>query len=508
MQRIASQVTPKIQLTITDPSMTLLHRAGMAGLWMALKRLEQEYSSPAARPGNLTWSLSNCSISLNWEGEDFKVLDWLLKQSFQITDEGLISLMGLNLQAQIIVHQGITATFLQHNKFFKSVGQAIKSVTVDGKELRVEYKKAVSYAHQDFAKHLCDQSGQLLSEMIGVVGWLYPGAVVRHSAYKETKFEEQTKYALALLFAPVACHYFVLRSDLQSQMQQYALVIPDITDLEDYAKQRWDLMNFGYEFFHASSLEDAGLKLLAYEKTRDRESLTLIRRCQVIQFGTVAWSKRQKTRTIILTIEANEKIINRYQLICNCFPDYEIVKFENKNFVLKSQLQGIIANNLANGLPWCKNLLEKTETTNLLKDINFVNPVINDINMMYNSERDMEAEKIFIKACHQALKQIYAKIYDRVKENEYARIEQENIRIISQLRRCTNARLFRKFIAEFWAKAGHVSILQEHWEKLLPLSTGMSDWQLAKDLTLIAIASYPKNEKPKAGYSTISEQKK
>jgi CRISPR-associated protein Cas8a1/Csx13 len=505
MLPMASQVTPKIQLTITDPSMTLLHRVGVGGLWMTLKRLEQEHSCPAARPGNLTWSLSNCSISLNWEGEDFKVLDWLLKQSFQINNEGLISLIGLNLQAQIIVHQGITATFLQHNKFFKSLGQAIKSVTVDDKELRIEYKKAVSYAHQDFAKHLCDKSGQLLSEMIGVVGWLYPGAVVRHSAYKQTKFEEQTKYALALLFAPVACHYFVLRSDLQSQMQQYALVIPDIRDLEYYAKQRWDLMNLGYEFFHASSLGDAGLKLIAYEKNSDRESLALIRRCQVIQFGTVAWSKRQKTRTRVLTIEANEKIINRYQLICNYFPDYEIVKFENKNFVMKSQLQGIIANNLATGLPWWKNLLEITETTDLLKDINFVNIV--DINMTYNYERDMEAEKIFIKACHQALKQIYAKIYDRVKENEYARIEQENIRIISQLRRCTNARLFRKFIAEFWAKAGHVSILQEHWEKLLPLSTGMSDWQLAKDLTLIAIASYPKNDKQKAGSSVISEQK-
>jgi hypothetical protein len=43
MQRIASQVTPKIQLTITEPSMTLLHRVGMAGLWMTLKRLEQEH---------------------------------------------------------------------------------------------------------------------------------------------------------------------------------------------------------------------------------------------------------------------------------------------------------------------------------------------------------------------------------------------------------------------------------------------------------------------------------
>ncbi|MBD2451004.1 hypothetical protein H6G76_28525 [Nostoc sp. FACHB-152] len=40
MPRIASQVTPKIHLTITQPTTTLLHRAGMAGLWMTLKQLE------------------------------------------------------------------------------------------------------------------------------------------------------------------------------------------------------------------------------------------------------------------------------------------------------------------------------------------------------------------------------------------------------------------------------------------------------------------------------------
>jgi len=46
----------------------------------------------------------------------------------------------------------------------------------------------------------------LLQEPIGIVGWLYPGAVVRHYAFKkQTQFEEIPARALALLFAPVAC---------------------------------------------------------------------------------------------------------------------------------------------------------------------------------------------------------------------------------------------------------------------------------------------------------------
>jgi CRISPR-associated protein Cas8a1/Csx13 len=234
MSEVKGAVNSKIQLNLGDPSMTLMHRAGMAGFWMTLKQLEQQYPISAERPGNLTWSLTPRSISLNWEGQDLEILDWLLKQSFQISDEGLISLTGLNSQAmdigtQVTIHQGITGTFLQHNQFFKSNGKESKSLTVDGREIVIEYNRAESYAHQHFAKHLCDEEGQLLEETIGVVSWLYPGAAVRHAAFeKQTKFEETPERALALLFSPVACQYFVLPSHSHKKRAQYALVIPEV----------------------------------------------------------------------------------------------------------------------------------------------------------------------------------------------------------------------------------------------------------------------------------------
>ena len=226
MSVVKGAVNSKIQLNLGDPSMTLMHRAGLAGLWMTLKQLEQKYSTSAQRPGNFTWSLTPRSISLNWEGQDLEILDWLLKQSFQISDEGLISLTGLNSQAmeigtQVTIHQGITGTFLQHNKFFKSTGKVSKRLPIDEIEIVAEYKKAASYAHQDFAKHLCDEQGKLLRGTIGIAGWLYPGAVVRHYAFKEeTQFEETLEQALALLFSPVACQYFVLPSHSHKKQAQ------------------------------------------------------------------------------------------------------------------------------------------------------------------------------------------------------------------------------------------------------------------------------------------------
>ncbi|PHM10216.1 type I-MYXAN CRISPR-associated Cas8a1/Cmx1 [Nostoc sp. 'Peltigera malacea cyanobiont' DB3992] len=204
MPVVASVVNPKIQLSLGDPSITWIHRAGIAGLWMTLKQLEKLYPIPAERPGNLTWLLTPRTLSLEWQGQDFVVLDWLLKQSFQINEEGLISLTGLNthsinIETQINIHLGITGTFLQHNQVFKFDGGKSWSFIVDGIEIDVEYKKAVSYAHQHFAKQLCDKQGQLFEQSIGVSGWLYPGSVVRHAAFTK-KLSLKRNHNWLLLF--------------------------------------------------------------------------------------------------------------------------------------------------------------------------------------------------------------------------------------------------------------------------------------------------------------------
>ena len=495
MSIVASVVNPKIQLNLGDPSITWIHRAGIAGLWMTLKQLEKLYPIPAERPGNLSWLLTARSISLEWQGQDFVVLDWLLKQSFQINKEGLISLTGLNtysinIETKINIHLGITGTFLQHNQVFKFDGGKSWSLIVNGRKIDIEYKKAVSYAHQHFAKQLCDKQGQLLGRSIGVAGWLYPGSVVRHVAFtKETKFEEKPQLAFALLYAPVACHYFVLRSHTKLEDTQYALVIPEVVDLEIYAQEYWNLGNLDYKDFHVSSLGDAALRFLTCETIIELATPDQVKRCQVMLFGTVIWSKQQRTRIEIAVVEATEIIDFIYKLSRLCFPECKIIKYKNKNLIISDVFTGTIADNLVKGFPWWANLYKIFKNKSLLKLIS------NDgvYKMIQNSEWNLESQKLFIKACHEALKKIYAKIYGRANEGQYAQIERENIRILSQLGRCTNAENFRKFIAEFWGRAGQLSILEKHWEQLLPLTSGIMDWKVARDLTFIALASYPKS---------------
>ena len=44
--------------------------------------------------------------------------------------------------------------------------------------------------------------------------------------------------------------------------------------------------------------------------------------------------------------------------------------------------------------------------------------------------------------------------------------------------------------ANFWSKGGIISILADHWEELMPLTTKPENWKLARDLALLALASY------------------
>ncbi|MGQ4650344.1 type I-MYXAN CRISPR-associated Cas8a1/Cmx1 [Lyngbya aestuarii] len=506
MSVVKGAVNSQIQLNLGDPSMTLMHRAGLAGLWMTLKQLEQQYPTLAERPGNFTWSLTPRSISLNWEGQDLEVLDWLLKQSFQISDEGLISLTGLNpqsmdIETQVTIHQGITGTFLQHNKFFKSNGKKEQSFKVNKKEIIVEYKRAESYAHQHFSQHLCNEQGQLLKGVIGIAGWLYPGAVARHYAFKEqTQFKETPEQALALLFAPIACQYFVLRSYSPGKRVQYALIIPEVTNLEIYARRCWDLKGCGYKNFYASSLQDAGLRFFTYETTIEIARLNQVKRCQLITFGTVDWSPQQKTRTEIVMVEVTEEVIYNYKISCDYFSENRVIQSRGKNFISTSFVRGFIADNLVRGLPWWYNFSTKINSKDLFKRVTYEREGL--YNMIQNGQWDETAQKLFVKACHEALKKTYGKIYSRTKKDEYAQFQRKAERIRAELGRCKNAAAFRQFITDFWARAGRISILEDHWEELLPLTTGMIDWKVARDLALLALASY----KPSKKTNTLSPE--
>ena len=385
---IAKAVKPKIEISLSDPAMTMLHRAGVAGLYMTFKALAKRYPTLKYRQGNFKWVLTENSISLYWEGNDYEALDWLFAESFQINGDGLISLAGLqshSRESQLATHIGIKNTFLQHNQFFKSAGDARENLVIDGLEVLIDYKKAKSYAHQHYAEQLClieklnwkriftklrlyifiyhtvigflflfgiKQGGNLERKTVGITGWLYPGAAIKHYAYKkETQFTETIERAIALLYAPVACLYFVSpKSYLHDTKTQYCLVIPEITDLESYARQRQKMSNWNYHQFLASGYSDAGFRLLTQQATLRAIQQNNSKRCQVITFGQTQWTGFQKIRKNVDLVETTDKIVENYRLCDRHFKN-RVIEWKEGNFVAASIIRELITENIAKGFP-------------------------------------------------------------------------------------------------------------------------------------------------------------
>lgn len=482
-----------LEFDLSNPSFTLLHRAGVAGLWMTLKQFEKEKIEVKY---GLTWQLNQRQVNLSWEGNDRDFFDWFLKESFQLNN-GIIALRGLDTQsmredAQVIVHQGILGTLLQHTSTHKSDGVVTKSLSLgeNEPEIQVKYKSLNSYVYQEFAGNLCDKKGQFSTKSISVAGWLNPGAAVRHVAFNsDTSFEELPENAFILLFAPIACYYYILRSKLRDKRAQYALVIPEITNLEKYAnyRQNQHLRNAIYKDFHASGLGDAGLKFLTLNATVNIAQTFGIQRCQVLTLGTVAWATQQKTRTDMYVVEATDEVCHNYQVCDSCLKDKGIAG-KDGGFVATSFAKELIAENLAKNLPWYFGISDKVNSNELFQKLAYERGGLYQVMQKIQSD---EREKLFVKACHEAIRFTYGQISEQAeKRKEIPNFDRETVRIRTGLGRCKNSETFREFITDFWSRAGKLPTLQEHWEELMEFVMLEKNWKKSRDLALLALASY------------------
>ena len=519
MQTLITLAVEQKSLTfdLADPQMTLMHRVGLAGLYMTLQQLDRQKVNHKYNPQiPLQWEFDKRSITLHWQGKDIDALTWLLQESFQL-ENGMICLRGLDakkmpIQYLAIVHQGILGTLLQHNSTHKKI--SIKtSIYYDDEEsypLIIQYKELKSYVYQNFAQDLCDKkTGNLSQKPISIAGWLNPGAVVRHTSFPgDTSFEEPAHLALILLFASVACCYFVLRSNLREQKAQYALVIPEIRDLEQYAKYRLTLRNKSFKEFWASSLADAGFQFLTMaEKIAQDYNIPS---CQVITMGTVAWSTQQKTRTDIYFVSTDsnkgKKAVQTYKVSRECLRDKIVgVDRREESFISPSLARELIAENLARGKPWYTDFSSKIASGDLFEKLTYeregLNQMIQSNKVEWNEKLKVEgkeSDRLFVEACHEALSYTYGQLSSRTKDDEQIRFDKVNERFRTRLVRCKNGNNLREFIMDFWARAGRLPAVQANWEALIQLIT--NDWKAARDLALLALVSY----KGKENYIPIS----
>jgi CRISPR-associated protein Cas8a1/Csx13 len=488
----------KIHLDIRDPSMTFLHRAGVAGLFVQLKYLEYLKLQP---PHGLNWSLTAQAIELDWAGKDIDALQWLFSQSFQIDPDGLIYFPAvehsLNFKQRLAIHRNLQNSFLQHTKFFKSAGKVVRE---EG-DREIEYRACANYAHQKATDFLCDGQGNLQSKPIKITGWIYPGTTVQHELFKATtQFTESPQHFLALLFTPLACAHVSILLNSGKQKVQNGIIVPEVIDLENCDRQS--------SHYRANGWADAALKFLTKAKQPNQQG---IHRCLVIPFGKVAWAKQQQTRLAAETIEIDTHNLTQYNYVSRLFANNTALKFsllllEYDYFVgtrflnrfLKTHHRGfnplleLIAKNLIRGKPWWWEFADVFTQEPANRAIKLRRERLN--HMVAKTNWDTEAQELFVRACHQALSITFGQISGNTKEGNRPRFDRKVIQLRSDLSRCQNAAAFRAFMSSFLGNAGKIQVLQDSWQELLPLTTGQCDWKMAKSLFYIAMASYKGKE--------------
>ena len=104
-------------------------------------------------------------------------------------------------------------------------------------------------------------------------------------------------------------------------------------------------------------------------------------------------------------------------------------------------------------------------------------------------------ERTLVLACQEALRRYMGRKFARPGGADWGN-EFERVRV--SIARCKNLASFRETITDFWARGGTLhkgegtllTVGPSWWQDVLPLLSE-KNWRKAKDLALLALASYP-----------------
>jgi CRISPR-associated protein Cas8a1/Csx13 len=491
----------ELRVGLFGPGMTALHKAGLAGLWMTLAAFDED---PAAKrrleAAGGSWTLSERDVVLRWSGDAGGFFDALVKESFRVDKDGLVWFPALgepsgHKQASAILNECLLGTFLQHGKIRKSDPASKPSGTVvevvDEKQYPLRYHRVAWYQHQKVRIDDSEAPQRLL-------GWVYPGSAVRHEAFDETGIREPLDRFLPLLYAMVGVLYFIIRGKgVRLGSQRYAVVVPVVANLAEYARLRRIYAPRGERELTVSGPGEAALRVLATLEANRLTDAVGLTACRVVSFGRVQWDKQQKKRIEVFDVGKDRLDgLRLYRLSAQVFPS-KLVRPEGAppfwDYPLTPEL---VAENVLAGRPWwrgfadfvsdqsVRNHLYRWEREGLAK-------------MVQSPEGMPEgAQRAFVEACQEAWRRRLGALGERARRENtdfggLAGRELEATRV--SFSKCKNAVTLREVVTGFWAKAGPLPSLQSDWRSVLTLLNG--DWRLAKDLALLALASYSPRER-------------
>jgi CRISPR-associated protein Cas8a1/Csx13 len=294
--------------------------------------------------------------------------------------------------------------------------------------------------------------------------------------------------------------YFHVARRGSGRRARFALVVPEIISLKDYVEARRALLPLGAKELRVAGSAEAGWKVLSILAARGLIRDLTSAQCRVFSFGALPWSKQQKTRIDVYTVHAGG--VDKLKLfgLCQQLFQVRLVKPENRDpFWDVPQVPDLVARNLTSGRPWYAGFADFVADADCRKHVlNWERKGLNG--MISEGTLSGTREEKFVLACHTAWRSRMRQLYERA-EREGADagslIGREFERLRVTFSRCKNAAAMREAVTDFWARAGgSLPELRDAWREIIPL---FDDWHLAKDLALLALASYAAKDEDKQG---------
>lgn len=516
-------ISSSLPLNLNGLGMGPLHRAGLGGLATTLLAIEQAHSSgqlkdaelpgPQKEDGSYPWTISQTSITLDFNAP--KKAATYLKKLFAFAfdlrkGKGLIYLPGQHggpvRDAVLAELQGaLTLTFIQHGKTRKldKDAKAFEEDSGDNKPIQYTFRPCSWFKHQIGWEELVDGNG-LSEKPVEVVGPLNPGAVVRHVAFTaDTRIEDPIERVLPLYFAIVGC------IALASNRGTGVLLVPEVTDLQAFAQYRPAMTPQSPKDCQIASASDAALQ--AQLRVRGKHvAVESIPAVYAMTFRSTPWASQQKSRVLTLTVPAgDEQRLKRFEDALDHLPPRVAQKVEKTStgrgnakkitetityFWADSIVRPLVADNLAREKPWYLGFSQAMTGPDRNK-LGFEREGL--IKMTKDDQLfDDPGEQAIVRCVHSALRSRYAQIAGENKNKPVAmrnRFNNEYERWRLAFAGSKTPDQFRASFADLVSRGGPGNRpLQEAWSQMLPFLRDRR-WQQARDLSLLALASYESN---------------
>ncbi len=247
--------------------------------------------------------------------------------------------------------------------------------------------------------------------------------------------------------------------------------------------------------------------------------------CYVMTFTPTPWASQQKSRVATLHVAAgDDRQFARYARAFALLPPRIVTRMVKETtgrgkqktvverpeaFRADSVVRPLVADNLAVGRKWYAGFSRLMIKNNPATDRPYRQQLSFEGKGLHNMMTDpvmwdQEGESLVVQAVHEAIRQSFGRIrqdtdgqaskpLSQATKNRWERFR-ERLRL--DLAGAKTPSQLRFVLADLFSRGGSNSVLRDAWDKVLPVIR--SDWQLARDLGLLALASYASRGEPNA----------